>query len=354
MNLLRRLSEALLRNQQDSIIFEITQRCNHECVFCYNAWKDPVDYPKGELDTEKTKKLIGMIVEQSRCRLVTFTGGEPLLRKDLPELVTFARGLGVGVNIISNGRLMDEETAKDLIKRDVSIFELPLLSADRKVHNKLCGADSFDKVVDAVASIKLHKGRVVVVFVGMKGNIDGFQEMIELSVAIGADGIMFNRCNIGGEGTRHIDEILPSVEQVRRALDVADAAVAKYKIGISCSIPVQPCLVDTSPYKNLSFGFCAAGTKRSYYTVDPVGNVRMCNHTPSILGNIFESSFGALTRKKNIEPFVKCVPKFCAGCKLERTCLGGCKAAAEAAYGSASAEEPFLKCNISLAKPLRP
>jgi hypothetical protein len=81
---------------------------------------------------------------------------------------------------------------------------------------------------------------------------------------------------------------------MRQALAVADAAAAEFDFPISCSIPIQPCLVDTSAYPHLGFGFCAASTDRAYYTLDPLGNLRLCHHTPAILGNLLEEPFADL------------------------------------------------------------
>jgi len=344
MGIFQKLKDHFLINRQDSIIFEVTQRCNNNCLFCYNVWKNEhINYPQGELPTEQTKQLIRKIIRESQCRHFTFTGGEPLLRADLLELISFTKTQGVEVTIISNGTLITEQVAADYIKQGVSLFELPLLSADRNIHNYLSQSDSFDKVTEAMANIKLHDGLVVAVFVGTKKNIDGLGEMIELARALGVDGIMFNRFNVGGAGCQHIDELLPTPGQVHRALAVVEKAMERYQIGISCSIAIQPCVVDTSVFKKIHFGYCAAGTKRAYYTVDPMGNLRMCNHTPSILGNLFARSFRNLTQRSGIKSFMKAVPEFCRGCRLEHICQGGCKAAAEACYGSLSAEEPFLR-----------
>lgn len=343
MGLIEKIKNTLLTNRQDSIIFEATQKCNNDCLFCYNVWKGSEPYPDGELSTSDTKHLITKTIKDTGCKQFTFTGGEPLLRPDLPELVSHAKSMGVNVTVISNGTLITEDVARDYIKLGVGLFELPLLSADRAVHNELSRNDAFDKVVESVANIKLHKGLVVTVFVGTKRNIDGLKDMIELSIALGADGIMFNRFNVGGEGTRHIEELLPTPAQVIQALETVEEAMAKYKISIACSIPVQPCVIDTARFKKVHFGYCAAGTKRAYYTVDPVGNVRPCNHTPSILGNILTESFTALTAKPRIKPFMDALPEFCRDCAIAATCQGGCKAAAQACYGSTCAEEPFIK-----------
>jgi radical SAM protein with 4Fe4S-binding SPASM domain len=162
---------------------------------------------------------------------------------------------------------------------------------------------------------------------------------------------MFNRFNPGGRGRDYLDSLLPSADQINEALKVADTAAGEFNIPVSCSIPIQPCLIDTSSFKNLNFGFCAAGTTRAYYTLDPLGNLRPCNHTTTVLGNLLEESFSDLISTERMESFVRAVPDFCNPCVLRDTCQGGCKAAAEVCYGSLSTEEPFLHLNRDQAKP---
>jgi radical SAM protein with 4Fe4S-binding SPASM domain len=123
-------------------------------------------------------------------------------------------------------------------------------------------------------------------------------------------------------------------------------------IHFSCSIPIQPCLIETSVYPNLNFGFCAAGTERAYYALDPLGNLRPCNHTPTVLGNLLEESFVDLIAPERMREFVEAVPALCAPCALRDTCQGGCKAAAQVCYGSLTTEEPFLHHNRSDARPV--
>jgi MoaA/NifB/PqqE/SkfB family radical SAM enzyme len=96
------------RKHQQSFVFEITQRCNHDCLHCYNAWKNPVDYPAGELPTDQTLAILGKMLDETGASLVSLSGGEPMLRADVGEIVDFLRGRDVTVNLISNGSLLDE------------------------------------------------------------------------------------------------------------------------------------------------------------------------------------------------------------------------------------------------------
>jgi radical SAM protein with 4Fe4S-binding SPASM domain len=347
------------RPRLQTLIFEITQRCNHACLHCYNVWQPdtpdwPCDYPRGELDTAQTLALIAKALDETRCEHVTLTGGEPLLRDDLAQILDMLRNRGVRVTLISNGRLLTELAVVDLVGRGVSLFELPLFSRRRAVHDDLCASPgAFDAVLAAMARIRYHRGAFVAVFVATRRNIPDLYDTIKLAFAFGARAVMLNRFNVGGRGRAHLADLLPTVEEMRQALAVANEASAEFGLPIACSIALQPCLIDLDAYPNLHFGFCAAGTERAYYTVDPLGNVRPCNHTPTILGNLFEEGLAALTAPDRLSAFMQAVPPFCAPCSMRDTCQGGCKAAAQVCYGSLGAEEPFLHHNRECARPRR-
>ncbi|MEW5820267.1 MAG: radical SAM protein [Cyanobacteriota bacterium] len=335
--------------QQHSMIYEVTLKCNLNCMYCYNVCKNKEAYPEGELDTDKSKQLLDKIIKETGCTNLTFTGGEPYLRKDIFDLYRHVKDKVFSINVISNGSVLNEDMIKESIDCGIKIFELPLLSSERDIHNSLVRGNSFDRVTESIAYIKSNAGRVVTVFVATKKNIHTWKETIEMALALGADGIMFNRFNPGGEGANHIEELLPSPEELHIALDIANKAVEDYKISIACSIAMPPCIIKTEDYPNLGFGYCAAGTERAYYTVDPIGNLRMCNHSHLILGNLFEKSFHKIARNKKAKEFMNAHPEFCTDCKIVKECQGGCKATAEVCYQNVYLEDPFLKLNKDIA-----
>ncbi len=339
------------RPRLQTLIFEVTQRCNHSCLHCYNVWSSQfADYPGGELDTPRTLTLLSKALDESGCHHVTLTGGEPLLREDLIQILDLLHGRGADATLISNGHLLTEPAVMELLDRQVRLFELPLLSHRREIHDGLCGSrGAFDAVLAAMSYLRYHRGQFVAVFVITQHNVSDLYPAIKLAFAFGARGFMLNRFNPGGRGRDNLAELLPTVDQLEESLRIANDAVAELGFPISCSIPIQPCLIDTRAYPNLSFGFCAAGTERAYYTLDPLGNLRPCNHTSTILGNLLKESFAELTGPERMGPFVQATPPFCAPCALRATCQGGCKAAAQVCYGSLCAEEPFLHSNRALA-----
>lgn len=335
-----------------TLIFEVTQQCNHACLHCYNVWHGSATrqtyppYPRGELGSLETLALLRKALDETHCRHVTLSGGEPLLREDLSQILDLLRERQVKTTLISNGRLLTPARAIDLIGRGVGLFELPLLSHRREVHDRLSGSSgAFDAVLAAMAQLRHRGGQLVAVFVATRLNLSDLDGVIKLAVAFGARALMLNRFNPGGRGRDHLDELLPTAEQVRDLLSVANGASAEFGLPIVCSIPIQPCLVDLNAYGNLGFGYCAAGTERAYYTLDPLGNLRPCNHSPTILGNLLDEPFSDLIAPERLAPFVSAIPSFCDPCGMRELCQGGCKAAAEVCYGSLSTEEPFLRVN---------
>ncbi|NPV56768.1 MAG: radical SAM protein [Anaerolineae bacterium] len=335
------------RPHLQTLIFEVTQRCNHTCLHCYNVWQGEVPgataYPRGELDTRRTLDLLNKALDETNCRHVTFTGGEPLLRGDLVELLDFVRQRGARATIISNGRLLDGARARELMDAGASLFELPLLSHRRNVHDRLSGGPgAWDAVLEAMANIRLQRGQCVAAFVATRLNYGDAAETMRLAFAFGARSVMFNRFNPGGRGRHHLDLLLLRVDELRQALAAAEATAAALSLPVGCSIPIQPCLVDLTQYPHLNFGFCAAGSERAYYTLDPLGNLRPCNHSDLVLGNLFEKPFGEIIEGDCMQAFARAVPDACHGCGQLLACQGGCKAAAGVCSGCLTAPEPFL------------
>lgn len=335
-----------------TVIIEVTRRCNHACEHCYNFWTHPAYRPTDEDDREgDLVPLLDRILDQVQCGLVTLTGGEPLLRPDLPEIVSHLAGRGKRINLISNGHLLTEPVVADLIARGVSLFELPLLSHRREVHDALCASPgAFDAVLAALAHIRRHRGQAVTVFVATKRNVADLRETLRLAYAFGARGVMFNRFNPGGRGAAAIGSLLPSLDELRQALAVAEATTQELGLPVSCSIPIQPCLIDMAGYPHLGHGYCAAGGERAYYTFSTNGDVRPCNHTPTVLGNVWRAPLVGIMASPALRAFTAALPQFCRRCSRAAECQGGCRAAAQVCYGDLAGEEPLLRVNRAVAR----
>ena len=181
-------------------------------------------------------------------------------------------------------------------------------------------------------------------FVLTRQNAADLAETLQLAFAFGVRGVMLNRFNPGGRGRLHLEQLLPSVAQVREALETAEAVFDRAPTADLLFDP-DPALPDrhaaASPIS--ASGTAQQAVERAYYALDPLGNLRPCNHTDLILGNLFQSSFADLTTPERLSAFTCAIPAFCSSCEKRLECQGGCKASAQVCYGALTVEEPFLR-----------
>ena len=95
-----------------SFIFEITPSCNFECIYCYNSIRDNSENPKKQLNLKLIQKLFDKISSKTNIDSITIAGGEPLLHKDLFNVIKYFRKKGIKTGITTNGSLLSEEPAR--------------------------------------------------------------------------------------------------------------------------------------------------------------------------------------------------------------------------------------------------
>jgi len=338
----------------DSLIVELTRACDHDCLHCYNVWKNRAPYPPGpELDTAGLLDLLGRVVEEEGLTQITLSGGEPLLRPDLPEIVDWLCARGLGVTLITNGRRLDAATIDRLGARRVGVWELPLLAVSRALHDRLSGrAGAFDRATEAMVDLKLAGATVAGVFVMTRLNLPELPQVMELAKALGLDALMLNRFNPGGRGAEHLELLQAAPGELAAAFAQAERLSGELGLELATGVPVPPCLVDTTGLRRLAFGACAAGGERAYYTLDPSGRLRPCNHSPTILADLRVETFAAARASVALRTFRAARPALCDGCVLADSCQGGCKAAAEVCAGALDAPDPFLAAYAHLRRRL--
>jgi radical SAM protein with 4Fe4S-binding SPASM domain len=147
----------------------ITYKCNLRCVFCYagcNCTTQPVD-DEQEMSVPEIKQVLDRLYHQGKVPSVSFTGGEPALRKELPELVAYAKQLGMRVNLITNGTRVTAALAKELKDAGLSSAQVSLEGTTEAIHNLVTqGKTSFHKTVAAVqhfkdADIRVHTNTTI-------------------------------------------------------------------------------------------------------------------------------------------------------------------------------------------------
>jgi radical SAM protein with 4Fe4S-binding SPASM domain len=328
-------------------MYEVSGRCNQSCAFCYNSWKGEGAGSREELDTKKALFLLDKIIDETGGCHITLSGGEPLLREDLFELIHGIKKRGMRVTLASNGTLLTREAVNRCLSHGVDAFQLTLMSHEGKLHNRLAGINGFEKVIEAVIAIREGKGTVYTYFPALSDNVDTLKGALELNVLLRVPHMAVGRFTPGGSGLNEWERFMPSPRALAKALDEADEVAARYRISLSISTPIMPCLVDPGRYQRIRFGFCGAGT---LFGIDPMGNLKACSHSPRILGNLMEEPFFRLKEHSFLHEMANTIPDFCEGCPDLSVCRGGCRSSAMVCYGSFREPDPFLKHWMEMAR----
>lgn len=330
----------------EQVILEVTQACNHACVHCYNYWfaeRAPVN-AAGALSRREILPLIRAIRQASRLKGVALSGGEPLLRPDLPDLATDLVDEGLRVTVITNSRLLTERRV-NAFPREL-LFELTLFSAEAAVHDRIAGRPgAFQRVIEAAVAVRKRQAGLALSCVVSRLNLAGLEQTLELAVALGPDGIALNRVNLAAHTLPVADQLVPSTEELRQALDTAERVACRAATTFAVSVPVPPCLVDPAPYPHLHFGWCPRGGADAYYTIGYNGLVRPCNHSSVVLGDVRRQSFRAIVKGPKTRAFWRATPTVCRTCAhpLRDRCRGGCPAASHECFGTATRLDPFVE-----------
>ena len=120
----------------DNIVFELTEACNQCCRFCYNYWRDG-STPLLKPDPRRVRRTLRKLLSQASVGTISFSGGEPMLVRNVHDLALQARFKGSRVNILTNGQLLTEEAVANFKSIGIGAVQIPLLSADPAIHDHL-------------------------------------------------------------------------------------------------------------------------------------------------------------------------------------------------------------------------
>lgn len=328
--------------------FEATFECTHNCMYCYNAWKKDASVMPKHLDTNSTLKMLEKAINEINPVRVVFSGGEPFMRPDLPQLIRYVHSLNLPMTIFSNGALLEEKDFDFCRQNGVDLFEIPLLAPDKVLHDELARpmADfsAFDNAVWATQKA-LKKGfSVSHIFVATHKNLPVLADTMKLSYALGVRDFLLNRFNAGGEGFKHLEKLQITPLEMAAGLKTAnDFALHHPTFKVSCAVNIHPCLVDLSRYNLVKMTGCGVGKDQRLYVLDPVGNIRLCNFSSVNIGNILNNSFDEIINSTVALDYISAHPKLCDGCKKLPLCQGGCKASADNCFGSPCLPDDWLR-----------
>jgi pyrroloquinoline quinone biosynthesis protein E len=327
--------------RKGSLAVEVTGRCDRNCKYCYNWWRP--GEPPPDLPADELVPLVERALAQSGLDGVQLTGGEPLLRPDLPQILERLHRPGRSLSLVTDGGLLDDEWVARLKRLGVGPVQPTLLAADRTRHDELKGARCFDATVEGIARLRRAKVPVTVSFVCTRANFAHFGQVAELCFALGVGAMAFSRFCHAGQGAHHAAELQPDPSQVKACLQVAEEAVVRLGLRVHVAISLPLCMVDPRAYPHLRFGRCAATSGNPGFTLDPQGRLRACSTSPTILGDLRVEPWAVVMERarRGYLADMACTPHGCRGCPMMDSCGGGCRESALGVFGDLEHPDPL-------------
>lgn len=198
------------------VVWNITRRCNLKCVHCYAHAKD-IEFDN-ELSTDEGKRIIDDL-SAFGAPVILFSGGEPLVRKDLPELADYAVSKGMRAVISTNGTLITAGIAKTLKEIGLSYVGISL-DGMKAIHDKFRGINgSFEKALDGIRNCQNAGIKVGLRFTVNKQNVVDVPKVFDLLEEMEVPRVCFYHLVYTGRGSELIDEDLTH-EESRKVVDL--------------------------------------------------------------------------------------------------------------------------------------
>jgi len=278
---------------------------------------------------------------------VYLIGGEPSLlgMKKLNEYIELLSERS-SVTIVTNGQIYLEDLSDKLACIGVPIHGIG------ETHDFLAGKQgSFKTAIKSVEQYVQRGFDVRCIPVLTKTNFDQMYAVIELAKKLGMESVFVDRYEDGGIGSIRSVELKPSLDQFRIALGQMIEGRNAFNIPVGWGTAIPFCLDERLIIENM-FADCGAGI--TFCAISPKGEVRLCNQSERIYGNVLSEPIGDIWNKPELSEFrdLKWVEKPCAGCTVLSECMCGCKV--DANHSKTFCIDYAVRENDHLCKPKNP
>jgi pyrroloquinoline quinone biosynthesis protein E len=326
-----------------ALLAEVTHRCPLRCPYCSN----PLELVRAsaELDTAAWKRALGEGAALGVLQ-VHFSGGEPLARRDLVDLVGHAAEAGLYSNLITSGILLDAARLGALVAAGLEHVQLSLQDSDQASGDYIAGLPGAQEAKRRAAHLVREAGLPLTInAVVHRQNLGRLGEMIELAVAYGADRLEVAHAQYYGWALRNRAALLPS----RAQLDAATAIVEAARARLAGVMTIDYVLPDYHAHRPKA---CMGGWGRRFINITPAGKVLPCHAAETLPGMEFPSvlemslseawySSAAFARFRG----TAWMPEPCRSCERREIDWGGCRCQAFALTGDARRTDPV--CALS-------
>ncbi|GKU25238.1 putative heme d1 biosynthesis radical SAM protein NirJ2 [Clostridium folliculivorans] len=304
------------------ISWNTTNKCNLKCSHCY---RDSGKEVQGELNTEEAKKLIDQIAK-ANFKIMIFSGGEPLMRNDIFQLISYASKAGLRSVLGTNGTLISKEMAQRLKDSGISAIGISLDSLNQNKHNLFRGnATAFKDTLNAMKHCRDIGIRFQIHTTVMDWNKDEIISLTDFSVAMGAAAHHIFFLVPTGRGKNIEDELLSPKEYEALLTSIMKK---QSEVNIEIKPTCAPQFVRIAEKLGIDSRFkrgCIAGI--DYCIVNPIGDVQACAYLTEVAGNVRDSDFNEIWRNSQLFNSLR-DQKYnghCNSCSAKKNC-GGCRA----------------------------
>ena len=259
--------------------------CNQKCIHCYAAEQEHAE--EAELSTEEWLKILS-ILRKEKISQVTFTGGEPTMRDDLPELVRNARWFVTRLN--TNGARLTPEYCKALKDADLDSVQITFYSDDPDIHNELVGAPNYEKTVDGIRNA-LAAGLNLSINTPLCTLNRDYKKTLSFLKELG---VCYVTCSgliqTGNTKEAPSRSTILSSEDLYQVLKEATGFVYANKMEISFT---SPGWISEERLREMGLDVPSCGACLSNMAITPSGNVVPCQSwlSEAVLGNILQDKW---------------------------------------------------------------
>lgn len=325
-----------------ALICELTHRCPLHCVYCSNPLE--LQARAMELSTEAWTRVFREAAALGVLQ-IDFTGGEPLTRPDLLELVRTARANGLYVNLITSGLPLDEAKLAALVEAGLDHFQLSFQGAREETAQEISGSKAHPQKLRVLDWLKQHRIAATLNFVIHRRNIEQLPEMLALAESSSATRVEFANVQYYGWAFANRASLLPTREQLTQSIEFLKAAQQRLE-GIIRVEYVVPDYYAKYPKP------CMGGWGRKLILITPNGDTLPCHAARVIPGLSFENVKSRSLREiwESSEAFQKFrgegwMQEPCQSCDRRTQDFGGCRCQAFLLAGAAAATDPV--CSLS-------
>ncbi len=249
------------------LLAELTYSCPLQCPYCSN----PPDYARhtGELSTEEWKRILTEARAMGAVQL-GLSGGEPLTRKDLPELAAHARKLGYYSNLITSGYGMTEATIGQLKEAGLDHIQVSIQAPEQELSDFLAGTESFEHKKEVARLVKKHGYPMVLCVVIHRHNIEQTEGILEMAIELGADYLELANTQYYGWAHLNRPQLMPTREQFERA----EAIAWRYKEKLKGKMKIYYVIPDFYEDRPKA---CMNGWGTTFLTIAPDGAALPCH-----------------------------------------------------------------------------